>query len=240
MDNKVYNTIDRIKQFIDFKGFSMREFSSKVGISHSLINKTSSLGSDKLENILSVFKELNPNWLLTGEGEMLLNDAVKELSATELEKTALLRAKKMSDFNKDNSAFKKYKNGLPLIPTEAFAGFGGGIISIAERDIKDRYVVPEFIDADFMIRIKGSSMYPKYNSGDVVACKMITNSKFIQWNKVHVIATTEQGVLIKRLKKGTTKDTLLAVSDNQSYDPFEIPTDEVINIAIVTGVIRLE
>lgn len=30
------------------------------------------------------------------------------------------------------------------------------------------------------------------------------------------------------------------VSDNQSYDPFEVPMDEIEGIAIVVGVVRLE
>jgi repressor LexA len=169
-----------------------------------------------------------------------IQETSKYLTDEELQERVFIRKNKMLAFNEDNEEYLKYKKGIALIPTEAFAGFGGGIVSIAESDIKDRYVVPEFIDADFMIRIKGSSMYPKYNSGDVVACKMITNSKFIQWNKVHVISTREQGVLIKRLRKSDDKTKLLAISDNTSYDPFEIPKDEIINIAIVTGVIRLE
>ena len=35
----------------------------------------------------------------------------------------------------------------------------------------DRYVVPMFKEAEFLITVKGSSMIPKYNSGDIVACK---------------------------------------------------------------------
>ncbi len=120
--------------------------------------------------------------------------------------------------------------GVPLLPAEAFGGYGGEAVSIKDGDIKDRYVIPDFVDVDFMIRVKGNSMYPKYNSGDVVACRMI-KGRFYQWNKVHVLATREQGVLIKRLKKGPSADVLVAVSDNKDYDPFEIPVD---------GVIRLE
>lgn len=132
------------------------------------------------------------------------------------------------------------KNAIPLIPTEAYAGYGAGEVSIKEQDIQDRYIVPEFTNVDFMIRIKGSSMYPKFSSGDVVACKIITDSKFIQWNKVHVFSTREQGVLVKRLKKSENPECFLAVSDNLNYDPFDIPKEEILNLAIVTGVIRLE
>ena len=83
-------------------------------------------------------------------------------------------------------------------------------------------------------------MSPKYNSGDIVVCAIIRGSKFIQWNKAHVIATKEQGVLIKRIRKSTDDNTILAISDNESYEPFEIPKNEIIGIAIIVGVIRLE
>jgi phage repressor protein C with HTH and peptisase S24 domain len=129
-----------------------------------------------------------------------------------------------------------------LVSVAAVGGFGNADFSIKQSDIKDYYIVPKFKERhiDFMIEISGSSMQPKYNSGDVVACTLIKESRFIQWNKAHVIATTEQGILVKRLRKGLTRDCLLAISDNKDYEPFEIPVNEIIGLAIVVGVVRLE
>lgn len=129
--------------------------------------------------------------------------------------------------------------GVPLIPIEAMAGFGAGDVSVMNYDITDRYVVPDFTDVDFMIRVKGNSMYPKYSSGDVIACKKLPLDTFIQWNKVHVLDTT-QGAMVKRVKESILNDSWLLVSDNQSYPPFNIPKNDVHSIAIVVGVIRLE
>lgn len=131
-------------------------------------------------------------------------------------------------------------NQIPLVRIEALGGIGNHNFVIEQKDIQALYVVPDFTNIDFMIRVKGSSMYPKYNSGDVVACRILHEKSFIQWNKVHLIATKEQGILIKRLKKGSVKETLTAVSDNKDYDPFEIPWKEIEGIALVVGVIRLE
>ena len=142
-----------------------------------------------------------------------------------------------------------YENGkkldvpkIPFVSINAIGGFGNAEFSIAEQDVKDYYVIPKFKDRkiDFMIEVFGSSMYPKYSSGDVVACRTINESSFIQWNKVHIIATEDQGILIKRLKKSKSEDCLLAVSDNKDYEPFDIPLSEINGIAIVVGVIRLE
>ena len=129
--------------------------------------------------------------------------------------------------------------GIPLIPIDAMAGALTGEQTVLEYEC-ERYVVPVFKGADFLIPVKGSSMYPKYSSGDIVACKRVPMSDlFFQWNKVYVI-DTKQGALIKRIKPGSDKDHVLIVSDNEKYDPFELPYSAINAVALVIGVIRLE
>lgn len=131
---------------------------------------------------------------------------------------------------------------IPLVSEQAVAGFGNVNFSISEQDVKDYYVIPKFkyLKVDFMIEIHGSSMYPKYNSGDIVACSILRDRKFLQWNKCHIIASREQGILCKRLRMSEKKNHLLAVSDNKNYPPFDIPEEDIAGIALVVGVIRLE
>lgn len=72
------NTVKRIKCFIDYKGISVRKFEETVGFSNgsfaSQYKKNKTIGVDKVENILHLFPEINPEWLLTGKGEMLKTD----------------------------------------------------------------------------------------------------------------------------------------------------------------------
>lgn len=131
------------------------------------------------------------------------------------------------------------KDGIPLIPLEAMAGELTGELPVLEYEC-ERYVVPVFKGADYLIPVKGSSMYPKYSSGDIVACQRVPMSNlFFQWNKVYVI-NTNQGPLIKRIKPGNTPDHVLIVSDNEKYDPFELPLSAIYSVSLVIGVIRLE
>lgn len=132
---------------------------------------------------------------------------------------------------------------IPLILTaKAAGGFGNGHFAIEEYDVKDYYVIPKFSHKkiDFMIEVEGSSMYPKYNSGDIVACLIIREQSFIQWNKAHVIATKDQGIIIKRIKEGNSDKTFLMVSDNKDYPTFEVQKKDITGLALVVGVIRLE
>lgn len=70
------STLHRIKEYIDFKKLSVRAFEQRVGVSNgsfaSQLKNNKSIGVDKLENILHVFPDVNPSWLLTGKGKMLL------------------------------------------------------------------------------------------------------------------------------------------------------------------------
>lgn len=125
-----------------------------------------------------------------------------------------------------------------LIPIEAMAGFSNGDVAVMSYE-SERFVIPTFKGADFLIAVKGSSMYPKYNSGDIVACKKMPLDTFFQWNKVYVLDTI-QGALIKRVKKGIDEQHVLIVSDNPAYEPFDLHRSEIRALALVLGVIRLE
>lgn len=127
---------------------------------------------------------------------------------------------------------------IPLIPIEAFAGYGS--MAFGDLPIEDYYVINDFREADFLIRIKGDSMAPKYNGGDIVACRKIKELTFFQWNRIYVIYTKSQGVLIKRVMPSEDKNFVTLVSENKSYQPFQIPKSEIIDIALVLGAITLD
>jgi hypothetical protein len=55
-----------------------------------------------------------------------------------------------------------------------------------------------------------------------------------------VVATKDQGILIKRIKPSSEKDTVTMVSESEDYDPFNVAMDEITGLAIVVGMIRLE
>lgn len=83
-------------------------------------------------------------------------------------------------------------------------------------------------------------MIPKYNSGDVVACKRVPMQDiFFQWNKVYVL-DTNQGAIIKRVAKSEQEGCIKIVSENPNYEPFDLHLSQIYSIAIVIGVVRQE
>lgn len=69
------NTVSRIKEYIDYKGISVRKFEESVGFSNgsfaSQFKNNKTIGVDKVEYILHVYADIDPVWLLTGVGQML-------------------------------------------------------------------------------------------------------------------------------------------------------------------------
>lgn len=233
-----------------------KDFAYKIGISPSMVTEISkgrsSVGLIAIQNIVLNFG-VSPDWLLTGKGKMLKEEAKSipyDLVRTDPAKgenyippTAPLEASPQPDAiplaDAKGAGFMK---PIPLVTTTAAAGFGNGLFSIAEEDVKEYYVIPKFsfCKVDFMIEVSGLSMYPHFNPGDVIACTILTDRKFLQWNKCHVIATREQGILVKRLMPSEQNGFLTAVSDNKEYPPFDIPLEEITGIALVVGSVSLE
>lgn len=236
------NTVQRIKEYIDFKGISIRKFEEALGFSNgsfaSQFKNNKSIGVDKVENILQHYTDINTDWLLTGKGKMLvsgLSDShpVKRIMNGETGMNDEDFLKMATDVAAQYGHYPK-----PLLPMEAFAGKGLGAFD--DLKIERYYDVYEFRNADFLISVKGSSMYPKYNSGDILACKLVKERLFFQWNKTHVLYTASQGAMVKRICKNANAKFITCKSDNKDYEPFDVPLSDVIDMAIVLGVIRLE
>ena len=64
-------TTERLLQFVEYKGISKYEFHKKNGLSNGFLDKSRAIGTDKCARILENYPEINPEWLITGEGEMI-------------------------------------------------------------------------------------------------------------------------------------------------------------------------
>lgn len=212
----------RIKQVAAHYGYSTRKFEEICQLGRgniSNMNEDGALGSDKLSKIIDTLPEVSCEWLLTGRGDMMQEKTEKPTVST--------LPKLLSN------------QGIPLIPVEAIAGvLSGNSTAVMEYEC-DRYDIPMFRGADFLIYVCGDSMQPKYFSGDLVACKRLPVDTFFQWNKVYVI-DSEQGVIIKRIRPGSDNRHVVLVSENIAYAPFELPLEKIYSIALVIGVVRAE
>lgn len=109
-----------------------------------------------------------------------------------------------------------------VIPTGARAGTLADFAqSVAQYDC-ERMVTP-VKGADYAIQVTGDSMSPEYPSGSVVLIKRINEKAFIEWGKTYVL-DTENGAVIKNIRRTDNPEVIECVSLNPAYQPFTMET----------------
>lgn len=216
----------RVLQIANIKQITKKELFERLGVSASNFRGNgvySEINADTIAKISTIFPDINLLWILTGKGSVYAqNSDTFAIKSTE--------------------TIDQGQKAVPLVESTAIAGFGNSNFFLDKEDIKDLYIIPKFkfLQVDFMIEVTGTSMTPAYNSGDVIACTIIKNSSFIQWNRAHLICTRSQGLMVKRITQSPRENHYTLVSENPEYPPFDIPIDEITGIALIVGIVRVE
>jgi hypothetical protein len=71
---------ERILQFLDYKGISKYECYQSTGITNGVLSKKEGLSEENLLRFISYYTEVNPDWLLTGDGPMLRDERPAQVS----------------------------------------------------------------------------------------------------------------------------------------------------------------
>lgn len=194
----------RITKFIEDSNISVRNFEKAAGLSNGYLKQLKNAPSvDKFQSIISAFPDINPDWLLTGSGEMYLSDT---LSTTE---------------NKDTWF-------VPLLPVAAQGGtLNDFVVSVKASDCEK--IISPIRDVDYAMSISGDSMAPEYPSGAHILIKKINEKAFIDWGRVYVLDTCN-GTVIKQLFPSDNPDTLLCKSINPNYPPFEVSFSDIYGV----------
>ena len=223
--------LERIKEYIDCKGITIAAFERSIGMSNASFGKSlknrGAIGSDKIENILSVYTDLSSEWLLTGTGNMLKSDLDKPIEAH----------KRSTEPPKSSNK----RRGIPLIPIDAVAGFPSADNDGVYMEDCEHYSIPEFEakGANFLIRVSGDSMHPLYENGDIIACRKISDILFFQWGGIYVLDTS-QGALVKRVEEAEDdQQSILCISENPRFKPFHLPKSDIRSLSTIIGLVRL-
>lgn len=81
-------TKQKILQYLDFKGISKADFCRQTGFSYENFkgkSLKSDIGGAILGKIITIYSDISPKWLLTGEGTMLKTDTPDDGAKTEEE-----------------------------------------------------------------------------------------------------------------------------------------------------------
>ena len=195
-----------LRKYFESQGIKQTEVAQRLGVKPPYITKVFSdereIGKNQIEKWITQFG-FNRIWLLTGEGEMLINNET------------------LPDQTHD-----VYR--IPLLPISAQGGvFNDFVVSVQESEC-ERIVSP-IKGADFAISIQGDSMAPEYPSGSQVLIKRINERAFIEWGKTYVLDTCN-GSVIKNLYPSDDPNKVICKSINPDFPPFEVSLSDVYGV----------
>ena len=224
---------ERVIQFIEYKGISKYKFCKDLGFSNKFLDNSSNMGTDKAGKILHYYPEINPEWLLTGNGDMLRDKStvVSEPVAT---------------YRKTKDGIKEQQN-IPLFNLEATMGLipyenGNGLDN---NKIDDYLSIPDLPEADGAMRASGDSMYPLLKSGDIIVYKTIPiDRNYIYFGEIYVMAIyldeTTTMKTIKFVQPSELGDEYVKlVSHNQHHAEKNIKLNQIAAMALVRASIRI-
>lgn len=225
------STKTRILEFLEAKGLNNREFYSAVGLSNGYLDKVENLGSDKIERIIYKYPELNVEWLILGTGSMFKKIAPNPApnpapngnydqnkpGAMEIvlkENDAGKNYGKVSTMPKVITVDSRGEENVIYVPVKARAGYLTGYGDAHFIEKLPAYRVPGLNNGSYRIfEVDGNSMFNTLADGDKVASRWQMLSE-IRDDRVYILVTNNDGIIIKRLINRYEEGKIIAKSDN--------------------------
>lgn len=201
---------DRLSEYLTTKSLSNRDFERMCGLSNGtaarLRNTTRKSTFDRIAN----YCDLNVDWLLTGEGNMLRAETAPKIS---------------------------YTDGVPYFDEDFLLGFDE--VTAPNSENPDFLIrMPGYEKATLWCNASGHSMEPEISNGDIIALQRIEDFSFLPFGDVYGFITTNGMRTIKRLGKSEKEGYYRLIPTNKEYDEQEIPINKIALVYRVMGTMK--
>lgn len=225
--------LKRIKEYIEYKGMSVKSFEESIRISNGLfskmLNSKGSMGSDKLERLFNAYPDLNPTWVMTGEEGMLRN--MGQVGETDL-----------SDFS------NVYRVAIkPHIPLSGITDSRPDLFLHTVTNPESPHLsLPFFSDYDFSFPATGNSMLNRdepgrsIENGDLVVCRLLDKEVALLWGEVYAFRLQGK-VVIRMIQSSSLEGCVKAIPFNttEGFQIQDIAVAQVTEWAHVVGMVKI-
>lgn len=218
-------TKERLLQYLDYKGISRTQFYADLDIKRGLLDSDkmkATISDVVLAKILVAYPDLNFEWLLTGNGEMLKQNKlapVEPFINTRLDPGDLV--------------------SIPIVDISIAAGCGG-CDNPGSIEIMDTIKLPSHMlhrgSIYYCARVRGESMSPTMLDSSYVILRLLDRCEWgdIKDHYVYGISDREGRSYIKRIKnRFRDHGFITCMSDNvdkANYPNFNLMENEINNI----------
>ena len=227
------NIKERVLYISENKGITREKFFEDLGITYGNFKgkaKEKALSSDVLAKIITKYPDVNPEWLLTGNGEMLKGEGATEVIKTpRVEIIEPIKVEGRSLMPKVVVVDDNDNDRIPLVSVKAQAGYLEGYDDSNYIEELPTYSVPEMRNGTYrMFQVSGFSMYPTLQDGSYVIGKFVENWEWLSDNRVCVVVTERDGIIVKRVtNRAREKGFLYCKSDNRDYKHITVRVEDI-------------
>ena len=204
-----------LKYLRKLRGWTQEEFANKLGIKRSLIGAYEEERADPRLEVLEIIAEMFKLSL----DELLL----KDVSNTGNNYLAKRRQQKM---------LTAERNIIHFVPVKAAAGYLAGYADSEFIDELNTFTLPMLAGGNYRaFEIIGDSMMPTPSGSIIVGEKVDGNTEDIKNNQAYIVVSRNEGIVYKRIvKSNKAKSKLTLVSDNPQYQPYQVNSEDVIEL----------
>lgn len=215
--------------------YNNTDFAQRIGKARSYVsealNGRRAITEQFVLSIGDAFPEISKDWLLTGEGTMLVGEQEVKANAKELDPETLNWI------------------SVPVIPFRAMAGSTGWYEDVFADDWKEKRTVIAPLGAKAIdhaiFTVTGDSMEPTLIEGDEILAKHVPfdcykeNRLRIYNYSIWIIATKSEGILIKNITEHDVENhTITCHSFNDKYSDFVLDLSDVKDIYHIVSLTR--
>jgi transcriptional regulator with XRE-family HTH domain len=195
------------------RGWTQEEFANKLNIKRSLLG---AYEEERAEPRIDVLEQVGDLFKLTLDD--LLRKDLSEQRGSYLSKR---RALKMAGTRTE----------IPFVPVKAAAGYLAGYADPEFIDELNTFTLPMLTGGQYRaFEIVGDSMLPT-PSGSVIVGEKVNDLEEVKNDTPCIVVSRNEGIVYKRVQKnGRQRNKLTLVSDNPSFHPYTVSTEEVIEM----------
>lgn len=209
---------ERTIEFIKYKGISVKEFEVRSNLSNGYVaNMRKGYSAEKLKDVLSAYPELNRDWLLYNEGEMLNNPPTEP----------------------PPQVVEMVEHGTPVYDIDATCGDLSRPIVFTDEHVVGHVDLPNVSPNAVIIRANGDSMEPHIHDGDWIAVREVSNLNVLYYGQVYLVITNEYRLLKYLRRDEDERNYILLRSDNKNYDDIRLPKSDIRHLFIVENILSL-
>ena len=202
-----------LKYLRKLRGWTQEEFAQKLRIKRSLLG---AYEEERAEPRIDILEAVADMFKLT------LDDLLRrDVSDNKTSYLSRRRAQKMAAGRAD----------IPFVPVKAAAGYLAGYSDPEFIDELNTFTLPMLSGGDYRaFEIVGDSMMPT-PSGSVIVGEKVQSIEDVKSNNTYVVVSKTDGIVYKRvLKNNRQKNKFTLVSDNPTYQPYNVNADEILEL----------